>query len=108
MAGVLRPFPPYVERGRATVFPNARRATSAGAVVLALCALGRRPDTTYLLLATNNRKEPLRITFTLKGIDGLPETALEQIEYARVRLTNGRITDTLEPFTVRAYLIEPK
>ena len=29
-------------------------------------------------------------------------------KYARVPITNGQIQDTLEPFGVRAYLIEPK
>jgi len=70
--------------------------------------LRRRPDNTYLLLAVNNRKEPVAVTFTLKDIPDLPETALEQIEYARVPIANGQIQDTLEPFGVRAYLIEPK
>ncbi len=70
--------------------------------------LRRRPDNSYLLLAVNNRKEPLQVTFTLRDISNLPATALDQIEYARVALADGQIKDTLEPFAVRAYLIEPR
>ncbi|MBI3923271.1 MAG: hypothetical protein HY318_17755 [Armatimonadetes bacterium] len=70
--------------------------------------LRRRPDNTYLLLAVNNRTETVQATFTLKDINDLPETALDQIEYARVPIANGQIKDTLEPFAVRAYRIEPK
>ena len=78
--------------------------------------LRRRPDNTYLLLAVNNRKEIVQVTFTLKDIPGLPETALELIEYAGVpiikpkdsRRPDGQIRDKLEPFGVRAYLIKPK
>ena len=70
--------------------------------------LRRRPDNTFLLLAVNNRKEPLQVTFTLRDIPDVPDTALDQIEYARVPIANGQIKDTLEPFAVRAYLIRPK
>lgn len=70
--------------------------------------LRRRPDNTYLLLAVNNRKEPLEVTLTIKDLPGLPETALDQIEYSRVPIVNGQIKETLEPFAVRAYLLEPK
>jgi hypothetical protein len=70
--------------------------------------LRRRPDNSYLLLAVNNRREPLPVTFALTGIAGLPDTVQDQIEYARVPLVQGQVRDTLEPFAVRAYLIEPK
>lgn len=70
--------------------------------------LRRRPDNTYLLLAVNNRREPLEVTFTLSGIDGLPDHALDYMEYASVRIVDGRLSDTLEPFAVRAYVIEVK
>ena len=56
----------------------------------------------------NNRREPLPVTFALTGIAGLPDTVQDQIEYARVPLVQGQVRDTLEPFAVRAYLIEPK
>jgi hypothetical protein len=70
--------------------------------------LRRRPDNTYLLLAVNNRLEPVEVTFSLTAIPGLPDTALDLIEYARSPITDGRLHDSLEPFAVRAYLIEPK
>lgn len=70
--------------------------------------LRRRPDNTYLLLAVNNRREPLTVTFTLQGLGELPETALETLEYARTPITAGQIKATFEPFGVRAWTIEPK
>lgn len=70
--------------------------------------LRRRPDNTYLLLAVNNRREPLDVTFTLKGLGELPATALEALEYTRAPIVEGQIKDTLEPFGVRAWIIEPK
>ena len=48
------------------------------------------------------------VTFTLDGIDGLPEQAHEYLDYHSVPLEENRLTDTLEPFGVRAYIIEPK
>ncbi|MCE5239961.1 hypothetical protein LLH23_15985 [bacterium] len=70
--------------------------------------LRRRPDNTYLLLAVNNRREPLTVTFTLQGLGDLPETALETLQYARTPLSGGQIRETFEPFGVRAWVIEPK
>lgn len=70
--------------------------------------LRRRPDNTYLLLAVNNRREPLDVTFTLKGLGELPAMALETLEYAQTPITDGQITTRLEPFGVRAWIIEPK
>jgi len=71
-------------------------------------ALRRRPDNTYLLLAVSNRKEPMTVTFTLKDIPGLPGTAFDYLDYARIPIVDGRITDSFRPFGVRAYIIEPK
>jgi len=70
--------------------------------------LRRRPSNSFLLLAVSNRKEPIQVTFTLSGIDGLPDRALEHLEYRGVPIQEGRIVDTFEPFAVRAYVIEPR
>jgi len=70
--------------------------------------LRRRPDNTYLLLAVSNRREPLTVSFTLQGLGELPETALETLQYARTPLADGQLKDTIEPFGVRAWIIEPK
>lgn len=70
--------------------------------------LRRRPDNTYLLLAVSNRKEPQTVTFTLSGLGELPASARETIEFAQTPIEGGKITDTFEPFGVRAWVIEPK
>lgn len=70
--------------------------------------LRRRPDNTYLLLAVNNRREPLDVTFTIHDIPGLPETTREMLNWYELPMEDGTITQTLEPFGVRAYLIEPR
>ena len=71
-------------------------------------ALRRRANNSYLLLAVNNRREQIKVTFTLSDIEGLPESAIEQLDYRRVVINENSITDTLEPFAVRAYVFEPK
>jgi len=70
--------------------------------------LRRRPSNSFLLLAVNNRKEAIQVTFTITGIAGLPEGATEHFEYRHVPIRDNRIVDTFEPFAVRAYVIEPK
>ncbi len=70
--------------------------------------LRRRPDNTWLLLAVSNRKEPMTVTFTISGIAGLPDQALEMIDYRPTRIEDGCITETLEPFGVRAWVFEPE
>ena len=70
-------------------------------------ALRRRPDNTYLLLAVSNRKEPITVTFTIREIQGLPPQALDYLQYRKVAIDEGKITDTFEPFGVRAYIIRP-
>ncbi len=70
--------------------------------------LRRRPDNTWLLLAVSNRKEPMTVTFTISGIVGLPDSALEMIDYRPTRIDGGRITETLGPFGVRAWVFEPE
>ncbi|MFO7946503.1 MAG: hypothetical protein R6V19_06805 [Armatimonadota bacterium] len=70
--------------------------------------LRRRPDNTYLLLAASNLREPAQVTFTISDIPDLPEEAWEMIDYGPVPMKDGKITDTFEPFGVRAYRITPK
>ncbi|MEA3403682.1 MAG: hypothetical protein U9R79_20735 [Armatimonadota bacterium] len=76
--------------------------------------LRRAPDNTWLLIAASNRREPMEVTFTLDGIEGLPEIALEMIDWREVAVTAGpspevgTITDRFEPFVVRAYRIVPE
>ncbi len=48
----------------------------------------------------------MTVTFTL-DIDGLPETALDMIDWREVVIEDGTITDSFEPFAVRAYRIVP-
>jgi hypothetical protein len=69
--------------------------------------LRRRPNGSYLLLAVNNRKEPLKMTFRLRDIPGLPTHASEILESRSVRIDGPRIRDEFKPFGVHAYIIEP-
>lgn len=69
--------------------------------------LRRRPNNSYLLLAVNNRVEPLNVVFTISDMRKLPGHALEMLDYRRVAIRDGQIEDTLEPFGVRAYVFEP-
>lgn len=66
----------------------------------------RRPSGSYLLLAVNNRKEAIRVTFTIGGVSPLPAAAHEALDFRRVPIAGGRLSDELEPFGVRAYIIE--
>jgi hypothetical protein len=66
-----------------------------------------RPSNSYLLLAVNNRKEPIDVTFTLTGIEGLPAQAHEYFDYYSLPIEQNQIKDVLEPFGVRAYIIDP-
>jgi len=68
--------------------------------------LRRAADNTWLLIAVSNRREAMTVTFTL-DIDGLPETALDMIDWREVVIEDGTITDSFEPFAVRAYRIVP-
>lgn len=70
--------------------------------------LRRAADNTWLLIAVSNRREPMDVTFTLSGIDGLPETALDMIDWDEVPIEDGTISDRFEPFAVRAYRIVPE
>ena len=68
--------------------------------------LRRDPATgKYLLLAVNNRKEAVTVTFRV-DLDNLPRAAKCAIDRHQVRIKNGRFTDKFEPFDVHAYIIE--
>ena len=67
--------------------------------------LRRNPaDGTYLLLAVNNRKEPVTVTFQVK-LDGLAPVAKCRIDAHQVRIRNGVFTDRFDPFDVHAYIL---
>jgi len=104
-ADYLRELP---ERVRTVVGEEDATTVTVDAVPDCSHMLRRRPSNSYLLLAVNNRKEPLQVTFTLQGVENLPEQALERLEYRRLPIRDGRIEDTLEPFGVRAYTFEPR
>jgi len=69
--------------------------------------LRRAADNTWLLIAVSNRREPMTVTFTL-DIDGMPETALEMIDWRETPVADGAIVDEMEPFAVRAWRIVPE
>lgn len=69
--------------------------------------LRRAADNTWLLIAVSNRREPLKVTFTL-DIDGLPEQALDLIRWQETVIQDGKIIDEMEPFAVRAWRIIPE
>ncbi len=68
--------------------------------------LRRAADNTWLLIAVSNRREPMTVTFTL-DIPGLPETALDLLDWREVGIDNGQITEEFEPFGVRTWRIVP-
>ena len=69
-------------------------------------ALRRAADNTWLLIAVSNRREPMTVTFTL-DLAGLPEMALDLIDWREVNIENGQISEELEPFGVRTWRIVP-
>jgi hypothetical protein len=70
--------------------------------------LRRRPTNSYLLLAVSNRREPIEVTFSLKGIPGLPATAREMLQWAETPIKDAQIKDTFAPCGVKAWVIEAK
>ena len=67
--------------------------------------LRRNPaDGTYLLLAVNNRKEPVTVNFLVK-IPGLAPVARCHIDRHQVRIKDGIFTDRFDPFDVHAYIL---
>ena len=59
----------------------------------------------YLLLAVNNTYDTVDVTFDI-ALDKLPATAIERVEYKSIPIVNGKITDTLKPFDVKAYVFK--
>jgi len=68
----------------------------------------RHPDGSHLLLAVSNRKEPLDVCFSITGLGALPAAAHEALDFRALPIVEGTLTDYLEPFAVRAYIIEPQ
>ena len=103
----LREFP---ERIRLIPGEEDAEMLKAGVDAVPDCShcLRRRPDNTYLLLSVNNRREPLEVTFTIRGISALPDTAREMIAWYELPITGATITEALEPFAVRAYVFTPE
>ena len=65
-------------------------------------------DNSYLLLAVNNCKEPIEVTFTFKDIPNLPGECWEKLEYYKVLIKDNQMKDTFQPYDVHAYIIKMK
>jgi len=69
--------------------------------------LRRNPkDGSYLLLAVNNLREPIDVTFSFKNIK-LPDRALEMLEYYYIPILDNKLKDHFAPFDVHTYIIQP-
>lgn len=66
----------------------------------------RAEDGRILLLAVNNTAQETKATLLLNK-KGLPNQAVDFISKNTVKVTNGRIVDTLGPFAVKAYILAP-
>lgn len=64
----------------------------------------RKDNNSYMLLAVNNRKEPITVNFKLD----IPESKkiTEALQRREVNLSKGVLTDKFAPFGVHAYIIE--
>lgn len=70
--------------------------------------LRRHSDGRWLLLAVNNRREPLSVKFQL-AIPDLPAAAEDALSGRKLKLdADGTLTDDFTPFGVRAYIFEGK
>ncbi|MFA9476982.1 hypothetical protein ACERK3_01620 [Phycisphaerales bacterium AB-hyl4] len=68
----------------------------------------QKDETSYLLLAVNNRKEPVEVTFTLSGFEVLPDAVYDRISWRRYEVHQQKIHDEMEPFAVRAYVLNAR
>ncbi len=73
---------------------------------ISYCLRQNPADGSYLLLATNNRREPVTVKFTLK-LKNPPPVLIDFLDRHQVRLQGNTFSDTFEPFGVHAYMIEP-
>ena len=64
--------------------------------------LRRHPDGRYLLLAVNNRREPINVTFRL-GLASAPAEVRERFSGRTAAVAAGVFTDAFTPFAVHAY-----
>ncbi|MDD4728454.1 MAG: Ig-like domain-containing protein [Dysgonamonadaceae bacterium] len=60
----------------------------------------------YLLLAVNNQRQRLDVTFQI-DLEKLPSDAFDVLNKNNVRFDGKKLTDSFEPFAVHAYIIEP-
>ncbi len=68
--------------------------------------LRRDPKTgKYLLLAVNNRREPVTVNFEI-ALSGLPAVMVDTLDCHQVRLEGNRFRDEFMPFDVHAYVFE--
>lgn len=70
--------------------------------------LRRGPSGSYLLLAVNNRKDAITVTFSLSDIPGLPGEAVDAFESRPVAINGCCIKGRFKSFGVHAYIIEPQ
>ena len=68
--------------------------------------LRENPDKSYLLLAVNNCKEPMDVTFTFHNLQKLPDKALEMLEYYSLPIVDNKLKDHFAPYDVRAYILK--
>ncbi len=70
--------------------------------------LRKHPDGSYLLLAVNNQREPLKVKFLI-DLPKLPRTMVDNINQSDVVWLKGnpKVTLSFKPFGVHAYIIRP-
>jgi len=67
--------------------------------------LRRHPDGRYLLLAVNNRREPLEVVFTI-AVPGRLEEARDVLNERTLNWQGRRLSDRFLPFGVHAYIFD--
>lgn len=83
-----------------------RRAKDVGSLPGCSYILRQALDGSYLLLAVNNRGEPLPVTFALTGLGATRDSAREIVRHTTTPIVSGHMAATFEPFGVRAWVIE--
>ena len=70
--------------------------------------LRKHPDGSYLLLAVNNQREPLKVKFLI-DLPRLPRTMVDNINKSDVVWLKGnnKVTISFKPFGVHAYIFRP-
>ena len=70
------------------------------------CLRYNKKNGKYLLLAVNNRRDKVNVTFTV-DLPDMPPVLVDAIDYHQVRVKNNVFTDEFAPHGVHAYIIEP-